>query len=224
MFIDAMCKWVLGAAGLAMTGCSLMPPPEVPPVVQIREVQVPVTVPVVTPIDAAGRQLLAWSDEMRAWSNDALVQEARRLGDGGSSPSNGMRLALVLGLTRNPGDLVRAQQVLDGVLRATAVIAPSSVAEAVASASSRPLTVPAPEDAPSPPPPPALDWQPWARWLQSRYQTERRMEEQIERQAVQLREGQRQQDQLREKLEALKNIERQLVAPRRAGPHEGKSR
>lgn len=216
----------MALCGLAvLTGCGLLEP-QVRHVVQVREVEVPVSVPVPTasPVDAAGRQVLAWSEELRALPTDALVQEAARLGDGSVSAASGMRLALVLGLTRNPGDLNRAQQVLEGVLRRAAAPAPAeaavasvpaptgaasaSVADAVASVSALPLQAPMPD--------PVLDWAPWARWLQARYQFERRMEDQIERQAAQLREGQRKQDQLNEKLEALKAIERQLVSPRRA--------
>ncbi|RZL11950.1 MAG: hypothetical protein EOP40_00615 [Rubrivivax sp.] len=213
---------------VVLSGCGLLEP-QVRHVVQVREVAVPVSVPVPTanPVDAAGRQMLAWSEELRALPTDALVQEAARLGDGSASAAHGMRLALVLGLTRNPGDLNRAQQVLEGLLRravAPALLSaepdpavatastPSggaaSVADAIASVSALPLQAPMPE--------PVLDWTPWARWLQARYQFERRMEDQIERQAGQLREGQRRQDQLNEKLEALKAIERQLVSPRRA--------
>lgn len=235
--------WIgLALCGLtALAGCGLLQP-QVRHVVQVREVavSVPVPVPTASPADAAGRQLLAWSDELKAWPSEALVQEAARLGDGSASAANGMRLALVLGLTRHPGDLNRAVQVLDALVRraqapaALTLMAPAassspapaaaaapvsaassastgpatSVADAVASVSALPLRTPMPET--------VYDWTPWARWLQARYQIERRMEEQIERQAAQLREGQRKQDQLNEKLEALKAIERQLVAPRRA--------
>jgi hypothetical protein len=54
-------------------------------------------------------------------------------------------------------------------------------------------------------------WRPMARLLQARLVEQRRLEEQAERQAQQLREQQRRIDQLNSQLEALKNIERSLV-------------
>lgn len=56
-------------------------------------------------------------------------------------------------------------------------------------------------------------WQPWARLLLARYQEQRRVEDQVERQAQQLREQQRRIDQLNNQVEALKAIERSM-APR----------
>jgi hypothetical protein len=55
-------------------------------------------------------------------------------------------------------------------------------------------------------------WLPIARLIHARYAEQRRLEEQVERQAQQLRDGQRKLDQLNEKLEALKAIERSLTA------------
>lgn len=177
----------------ALGGCAAVKP-EVREVVHVREVTVPMSVPVVGPLDAAGRQLLAWSDELRAMPAEGLAQEAARLGDGKASASASMRLALLLGQARNPGDLARALTLLEGVLRDGAGLADAE---------------------------PTLDWQPWARWLLSRYQAERRLEDQLERQTTQLRESLRRQEQLKEKLEALKAIERQL-APRRAPEGAGR--
>jgi hypothetical protein len=59
----------------------------------------------------------------------------------------------------------------------------------------------------------AAPWQPMARMTLARYVEHRRLEEQLDRQNQQLRESQRRIDQLNEKLEALKAIERSL-APR----------
>ncbi|GAP35084.1 hypothetical protein [Piscinibacter sakaiensis] len=61
--------------------------------------------------------------------------------------------------------------------------------------------------------PEAAPWQPWARLLLARYAEQRRLEDQLERQAQQLREQQRRVDQLASQLEALKAIERSM-APR----------
>jgi hypothetical protein len=63
-------------------------------------------------------------------------------------------------------------------------------------------------------------WQPVARLIGVRLAEQRRLEEQLERQAQQLRESQRNVQQLNEKLEALKAIERSLTnrAPPPAAP------
>ena len=64
---------------------------------------------------------------------------------------------------------------------------------------------------------PALaPWQPFARWLAARYAEQRRVEDQLERQNALLRDQQRRIEQLNEKLEALKAIERSLLDPRPA--------
>lgn len=56
----------------------------------------------------------------------------------------------------------------------------------------------------------AAAWSPWARLLAGRAAEQRRLEEQSDRLAQQLRDSQRRIDQLSEKLEALKAIERSL--------------
>lgn len=91
------------------------PAPPPPPAV--------VYVPVQEPSDLALRALLAFHERVAAAPPAALAAELQRLGDGraaaatqGAAPV-ALELALVLGLTRAPGDLVRAQALLDGVLR-----------------------------------------------------------------------------------------------------------
>lgn len=59
--------------------------------------------------------------------------------------------------------------------------------------------------------PEAAPWQPIARLIAARYAEQRRLEEQIERQSQQARESQRRIEQLNEKLEALKSIERSIT-------------
>lgn len=54
---------------------------------------------------------------------------------------------------------------------------------------------------------------PLARLLLAQYAEQRRLEEQLERQAQQLRDAQRRIDQLNERLEAVRAIERSLSAP-----------
>ena len=61
--------------------------------------------------------------------------------------------------------------------------------------------------------PAAAPWQPLARLLVGRYTEQRRVEDQSERQAQQLRDSQRRIDQLNHQLEALKAIERSLSRP-----------
>jgi len=67
--------------------------------------------------------------------------------------------------------------------------------------------------------PPA--WRPIARLLQARLAEQRRLEEQAERQAQQLRDQQRRLDQLNSQLEALKNTECSLVTRPAAPPQPG---
>lgn len=57
---------------------------------------------------------------------------------------------------------------------------------------------------------------PLARWMEARLLQQRRLEEQLERQAQQLRDAQRRNDQLNERLEAVRAIERSLTT--RPGP------
>lgn len=66
------------------------------------------------------------------------------------------------------------------------------------------------------PSPEQQPWQPLARLLIARLGEQRRLEEQLERQATQLRDSQKTVQQLNEKLEALKAIERSLT--QRAAP------
>jgi hypothetical protein len=134
------------------------------------------------PVDVASRHLLGYQERLLQLSPGDLAQEVARLGDGSASPQAAMDLALALGHTRGPGDLQRAQQLLDQVLRNST--------------------------------PQAQPWHSLARLLQARFAEQRRAEEQTERLNAQLRDqqrdNQRKVDQLNEKLEALKNIERSL--------------
>ena len=57
---------------------------------------------------------------------------------------------------------------------------------------------------------------PLARWMEARLLQQRRLEEQLERQAQQLRDAQRRNEQLNERLEAVRAIERSLTT--RPGP------
>ncbi len=69
--------------------------------------------------------------------------------------------------------------------------------------------------------PAAAPWQPFARWLAVRYAEQRRLEDQVERLAQQLREQQRRLDQINEKLTALRAIERSLGRSSSTGTGSG---
>jgi hypothetical protein len=135
--------------------------------------------------DAALREMLAFHDRTRQLAPQDLAAEMARLNDEPPGPRTTLQLALLLGLTRNNGDIARALALLEPLLRSTA-----------------------PEAAP---------WQPLARLLASRFAEQRRLEEQIERQSQQARDNQRKLEQLNEKLEALKAIERNLTTRPPAG-------
>ena len=64
--------------------------------------------------------------------------------------------------------------------------------------------------------------QSFARLLETRYLQQRRLEDQIDRQNQQIRDAQRKNDQLAERLEAVRAIERSLTA-RPGGPANGKT-
>lgn len=152
----------------------------------------PLTIYVQTlaPVDAATRQLLAYHERVMRLPPAELGAELARLGDGSASVQHAMELASALGYTRAPGDTVRALVVLDQVLR------------------DRTLQ--------------AEPWHPLARLLAARYAEQRRVEEVLEKSVQQLRDTQRDTqrrlEQLNEKLEALRAIERSLNARQPASP------
>jgi hypothetical protein len=154
-------------------------------------VAAPAPPPAALPADLAARDLLAFQDQVRQLSPQDAAKELARLSDEPLSPRTTLELALLLGQTRNNGDIARALSLLDPLLRSTA--------------------------------PDAAPWQPMARLIATRYAEQRRLEEQVERQNQQARESQRKIEQLNEKLEALKAIERSLttrpaVAPPASAP------
>lgn len=179
----------LVVAGMAAACAPLQPPPE-PKVVEMPPAPTIVYVPTQEPVDTAARHLLAYQENLSRLPTADLARELGRLGDGASSVQATMDLALVLGMTRAPGDLAKAQILLDQVLGN-----PSSEAQA---------------------------WHGLARLLAARYADQRRAEDQVERVNQQLREvqrdNQRKLDQINEKLEALKSIERSLNSRNNPGP------
>jgi hypothetical protein len=187
--VAALCGAVL------LAGCAV-PPPAPPPPPPQPEAPPPPPPPAPAPLppaalpsDLATRQLLAAYDRLRGLPAAELAREQARLGDGGASPQAALELALVLVLPPTHPSSDTA--------RALALV------DGV-------LRNPSPE---------AAAWQPVARLLQGRLQEQRRLEDTIERQNQQARDTQRRIDQLNDKLEALKAIERSLVTrPPLGGP------
>jgi hypothetical protein len=148
-----------------------------------------------TPADLAARRLLEYHEQLRRMSAADLAAEIARLSalvaSGNPPASPADALALAVAL---------AQQHNPGDLARAA-----SLLEPIAQVS---------QAQPQP-------WQPLARLLQARISEERRLEEELERQASQRRDTQRTIQQLTEKLEALKAIERSMTAHPAAGPPAG---
>jgi hypothetical protein len=145
--------------------------------------------------DRAARHVVAQQDRLAALSPADLALEASRPFDlATSSPQSLVDIALALGMTRVGGDLAKGQSLLDQVIRQ---------------------------------PGPAADpWRGIARLLAVRFAEQRRTEETAERTAALLRdtqrENQRKLDQLNDKLEALKAIERSLnTRPGASAPKPG---
>ncbi|HEX2012073.1 MAG TPA: hypothetical protein VJN44_14150 [Roseateles sp.] len=176
---------LLPAALLAgLTACAPLPPR-----IEIREQRV--EVPRVDPADQAARQFLAQHERLHKLAPAELAQEIAAAGapadDANLAPAAVLQLALTLSLSHaNPGELTRAQNLLNQLQRSEA--------------------------------PEARAWQGLARVLASRLAEQRRLEGEIERLNLQARDNQRRLDQLNEKLEALKAIERSLHTRPAAAP------
>jgi len=125
--------------------------------------------------------LLAYHQSLRRLSQQELGRELQALNARPGGAMLAMQKAMVLGLTRDANDLARAQAQLGTVLNATD--ASDSAAAAL---------------------------KPLAQLLVSNYAEMRRLSDSAEKANQQSRENQRRLDQLSEKLEALKNIERTL--------------
>ncbi len=190
--------------GVVLMAACTTPPPAPPP--QPEPAPVPALAPVPEPppppappdvdsteaADAASRDLLAFHDRIRPLPPNELAQEISRLNAQVSANAAAASPALVLELA-----LALAQQRNGGDLgRAIALLDPVTRSSA----------------------PELKPWQPMARLLQARFTDQRRIEEQVERQGNQLRDSQRNVQQLNEKLEALKAIERSLTTRPPAPP------
>ena len=134
------------------------------------------------PADTAARRLLAWQDRLRDLGAADIAREAQRLELAVRQPDGAEAAAATLELA-----LLLGQTRHNGDLARALALADSLARN---------------DSAPT--------WQALARLLQARLAEQRRLEEQLDRQAQQLRDQQRRLDQLSSQLEALKAIERSL--------------
>ncbi|MDB5851192.1 MAG: hypothetical protein JWP29_4944, partial [Rhodoferax sp.] len=160
-----------------------MPPPLETHAVVVSPVNVSTAPATAIPQRPTNITVLAYGDKIRNLSTPELQQEIARLGDPADpnrQPADDLQLAMALGQTRVPGDLARAQSLLQRVL--------ANNQEEV------------------------RQLHPLARLLGARYAEQKRVEDQLDRQNQQLRDSQRRIDQLNERLEAMRAIERSLTS------------
>jgi len=190
---EALRSFALSAAALLLLGaCTTAPaPPAAPPAPPPAPVA-PAPAPVISkpldlalPSDQAARQLLAYDEKLRALAAAELSAEITRLSYELSTTSPLAPPDLILQLS-----LALAYQHNPGDLARA-----GTLLEAVTLSDAREL----------------LPWQPLAHLLAGAILEQRRLEDQLERQNTQLRDAQRSIQQLTEKLEALKAIERSMI-------------
>lgn len=156
------------------------PPPALPPPAPPPPAPPPPPEP--DPADAAARRLLFYADQLRQLPAGELGAEVARLNAAWAASGNAPAQALELALA-----LAQTRNPAD-TGRALALVEPLA-------------RMPSAEQQP---------WQGLARLLAMRLAEQRRLEDALERQGRELRESQRSVQQLNEKLEALKAIERSL--------------
>lgn len=169
---------LLAACALLLAGCAAQPVKQTAVLVQTPPRIVVVADPTLT-------ELLAYQASVRAMSSSELVKAQLELSRADHAPQNTIRRAMLQATLRTPGDLTRAQTLLDSIAQAS-----SDEAKLLA---------------------------PLAQFLSGQYADLRRQDETVERLNGQVRDAQRRNDQLNEKLEALKNIERSLSVRPAAG-------
>jgi len=217
---DASPRWRLSCAGLSalcVAACAVVqpapqpaptPPPApatppapapAPPVVPVSEpaVKPPQPDDPVTAADLAARRLLVYHERLRQMSSVEVASEVARLGALISSADTPATpddvLALALALSLEHGT--------GDLARASSLLEPLA-------------QDPTPDEQP---------WQPLAQLLAGRIAEQKRLEDQLDRITAQRRDTQRAIQQLTEKLEALKAIERSMTTrsatmPPAAGP------
>jgi|GEM_PF-523909 len=191
---DLLRAWALAGGSLALAACTALqpapPPAPVPPPppapAPVPPPPPPPPPPVVDPSEGVARRLLAYNEQLRQMSQAELGQELTRLNALVSANAQAASPQLVMELSLA---LTHARNNGD-IARAAALLDPI-----VKSTN--------PDIAP---------WQPLARLLSVRLVEQRKLEEQLDRQGLQLREAQRNLQQTNDKLEALKAIERSLTA------------
>jgi len=189
---DLFRAWVPAGASLVLAACTVVqpapapvPPPPLAPA-PVPPPPAPPPPPQVDPADAVARRLLAYHEQLRQMSPAELGQELTRMNALVVANAQSASPSVVMELS-----LALAQSRNNGDLaRAAALLDPIVK-------STNPDLAP---------------WQPLARLLSARFVEQRKLEEQLERQGVQLREAQRNLTQTNDKLEALKAIERSLTA------------
>jgi hypothetical protein len=160
------------------------PAPAEVPASAPKVVLVPAPAPPPEPADVAARRFLAYHEQIRQMSPNDLANEINRLNGVVSATATAAPADVVLELA-----LALAQQHNGGDLaRAVALLEPLTKSSA-------------PELAP---------WQPLARLLLGRVVEQRRLEDLAARESARNRDQQRTLQQLNEKLEALKAIERSM--------------
>lgn len=168
----------MAACALLLGGCASKPATQTPVLVQ--------TPPrVVVVADPQLSELLAYQNALRLMTPSELAKAQLDLAKADTAPQNVIRRAMLQAAVRSPGDLARAQAVLEPLATAT-----GKDAQLLA---------------------------PLAQLLVGQYAELRRQEDSIDKLNTQLREAQRRNDLLNEKLEALKNIERSLSVRPAAG-------
>ena len=179
----------LGALTLALAGCQTPPPPPPPEPPPKPMVMEVHCAPAVDEDDVAARHFFATQNRFSTLNTADLSAEANKPIDANSVEAQ-MDQAIALGLTHTAGDLQRAQAIVDQIIHNTT--------------------------------PQADPWRAPARLLASMYADQRRAEELAEKNAQALREAQRESqrklDQVNEKLEQLKAIERSLNTRPGAAP------
>lgn len=185
---------------VSLAAC-VTPPAELPPPAPAASAPVAAPAPAASavvimvpsppePADQVSRQILGYHEQLRQMSAADLGNEITRLNaivsaNTSAAPTGAvLELALALSQQHNGGDVARAVQLLESVVKAGA--------------------------------PELQAWQPMARLLLARIGEQRRLEDALNREAAQRRDQQRTLQQLNEKLEALKAIERSMTT--RPGP------
>lgn len=168
----------MAACALLLGACAAKPSTQTPVLVQTPPRVVVVMAPQLT-------ELLAYQSALRLMTPSELVKAQLDLAKADHAPSNTIRRAMLQATLRGPGDLARAQALLEPLATAT-----GKDAQLLA---------------------------PLVQLLSSQYAELRRQDESIDKLNAQLRDAQRRNDLLNEKLEALKNIERSLSVRPAAG-------